>query len=179
MNEKRGTKILSKLRDLLNANVHPTVRDAGLSEAEARWLVHHRLLTLGDKNTWSKDKGATPFEDRYEVAEITDTALSHLGSSSVSPLPAMKKKRTKPSNTLWGRLFQEAGHQCAFCPETVVESLQIHHIDGNPSENNFENLILACATCHAKITTGVIPEADVRLKKRQLPKSSKNSSPPN
>jgi 5-methylcytosine-specific restriction endonuclease McrA len=80
----------------------------------------------------------------------------------------MKKKRTKLPNTLWGRLFQEAGHHCAFCDETVVSSLEIHHIDGNPSNNDFENLILACASCHKKITTGFISEADVRLKKRHL-----------
>ena len=88
----------------------------------------------------------------------------------------MKKRRTKSSNTLWGRLFQEAGHHCAFCPETVIESLQLHHIDEDPSNNNFENLILACASCHTKITAGVILEADVRIKKRQLAKSGANPS---
>lgn len=79
-----------------------------------------------------------------------------------------KNKRIKPSNTLWGRLFQEAGHHCAFCPEKEPASLQIHHIDENRSNNQIENLIMVCATCHAKITGRVIPESEVRSKKRQL-----------
>lgn len=78
-----------------------------------------------------------------------------------------KKARTRLSKTLEKRVFQEAGSKCAFCPETYIVSLQIHHIDGNPSNNAFENLILVCALCHTKITGGVISEEAVRLKKRQ------------
>jgi len=80
----------------------------------------------------------------------------------------MGKKRIKVSNTVWGKLFQEAGHHCAFCPEAVVSSLEIHHIDGNPVNDDLENLMLVCASCHKKITTRVTSEADVRQKKRQL-----------
>lgn len=78
------------------------------------------------------------------------------------------KVRTSLPKTLEKRVFQEAGSKCAFCPEAEVVSLQIHHIDGDPSNNAFENLILVCATCHAKITGGVISEEAVRQKKRQL-----------
>ena len=88
----------------------------------------------------------------------------------------LKKKRAKPSNRLWGQLFQEADHHCAFCPETVVESLQIHHIDEDRSNNDFKNLIMVCASCHTKITGGVIVETDVRLKKYQLGMPSKRPS---
>jgi 5-methylcytosine-specific restriction endonuclease McrA len=84
----------------------------------------------------------------------------------------VKKKRAKLSNTFWGKLFQEAGNHCAFCSEIEPSILQVHHIDGNPSNNDFTNLILACASCHAKITARIVSEADVRLKKNQLCKKT-------
>jgi 5-methylcytosine-specific restriction endonuclease McrA len=78
------------------------------------------------------------------------------------------KARTRLSKTLEKRVFQEASSRCALCPESEVVSLQIHHIDGDPSNNAFENLILVCASCHTKITAGIISEEAVRLRKRQL-----------
>lgn len=80
----------------------------------------------------------------------------------------MAKKRTAVSRTLEKRVYQQAGSSCAFCSEADVASLQVHHLDENPSNNSFENLLLVCANCHTKITAGVLSEADVRLKKRQL-----------
>ena len=78
------------------------------------------------------------------------------------------KRRTKIPKTLEKRVFQEAGSKCSFCPEAEVVSLEIHHIDGDPSNNAFGNLILVCASCHAKITGGAISKEAVCLKKRQL-----------
>ena len=57
---------------------------------------------------------------------------------------------------------------CGFCPEQEIASLQVHHIDSDPTNNILENLIIVCATCHTKITGGVISEADVRTKKREV-----------
>lgn len=73
------------------------------------------------------------------------------------------------------RVFQEAGSRCAFCPEAEISALEIHHMDGDPSNNAFENLILVCATCHSKITSGVISEPDIRFKKHQLPSGAPSS----
>jgi hypothetical protein len=80
----------------------------------------------------------------------------------------MAKKRQGLSKTTEKRAFQQAGSVCAFCPEHEIASLQIHHLDGNPSNNVFENLLVVCATCHTKITRGVISEADARAKKREI-----------
>jgi hypothetical protein len=109
MNEKRGIEVLARLRDLLGAGVHPTVRGASLTEAEARWLVPHRFITLGDKKTWVKDKDATPFEDRYEIAEITDAALSHLASSGSSPSPVVHTKVETAPVSVWSKIFRASG----------------------------------------------------------------------
>lgn len=80
----------------------------------------------------------------------------------------MTKKRTTLSKTTEKRVFQQAASRCVFCTEADVASLQVHHIDGDPSNNVVANLLLVCANCHTKITAGVLSEADVRLKKRQL-----------
>jgi 5-methylcytosine-specific restriction endonuclease McrA len=79
--------------------------------------------------------------------------------------PAKRPKR--PARTE-KQVWQEAGSRCVFCPERDVSALQVHHIDSNPTNNAFENLILACATCHAKITAGVFSEAEVITRKREL-----------
>jgi hypothetical protein len=80
----------------------------------------------------------------------------------------MPKKRVAISKTVEKRIFQEAQSRCVFCPESEVASLQIHHMDGDPSNNQASNLGLVCASCHTKITAAIISEADVRLRKRQL-----------
>ena len=87
-----------------------------------------------------------------------------------------KNKRISMSKTLEKRVYQEAGSKCVFCPEADVASLQIHHIDEDRANNDFENLILVCANCHTKITRRVLSEADVRIKKRQVATPDKNSS---
>ncbi len=87
-----------------------------------------------------------------------------------------KRKRIRMSKTLEKRVYQEAGSKCVFCPEAEVASLQIHHIDEDRANNDFDNLILVCANCHTKITRRVLSEADVRIKKRQVATLDKNSS---
>jgi hypothetical protein len=89
----------------------------------------------------------------------------------------MPKKRTKLPKTLEKRVFQEAGSKCAFCPESEVVALQIHHIDDDPSNNEFPNLILVCAACHAKITGGVLSVEEVRLRKQRFQKPDGTPKP--
>ena len=80
----------------------------------------------------------------------------------------MPKNRLTLSKTTEKRAFQEAASVCGFCREHEIASLQVHHIDGDPSNGTLENLLVVCASCHAKITRGVISEANVRTKKRQV-----------
>jgi hypothetical protein len=65
-------------------------------------------------------------------------------------------------------LYQEADNRCPFCGVADVPVLGIHHIDGNPSNNKIENLIVVCGNCHSKITCGEISPADVHAKKMEL-----------
>jgi len=79
-----------------------------------------------------------------------------------------QKNHPKLPKTKEKKIFQEANSSCAFCQESEIASLQIHHIDQVPNNNAMDNLLLVCANCHTKITGGVFSEADVRLKKRTL-----------
>jgi hypothetical protein len=80
----------------------------------------------------------------------------------------MAKKRPTLPKTLEKRAFQQAGSTCGFCTEREIASLQVHHIDWNPANNVLENLLVVCANCHTKISGGVICEANVRTKKREV-----------
>ena len=64
----------------------------------------------------------------------------------------------------------EAGHRCAIPTCRATSGLQIHHIDewAKVREHSFENLILLCATCHARITAGEIDRRSVMAYKANL-----------
>jgi len=66
------------------------------------------------------------------------------------------------------QLLQEADSQCPFCQDRDVSTFEFHHIDGDPSNNDLNNLIVVCSSCHTRITKGVPSEADVITKKREL-----------
>lgn len=44
-----------------------------------------------------------------------------------------------------------AGHTCCVC-RTKGKEVQIHHIDGNPSNNTLDNLAVVCLDCHSRVT---------------------------
>lgn len=86
--------------------------------------------------------------------------------------------RAKLPSRTQKQVYQEAGSRCVFCPERDVSALQIHHIDSDRANDAFENLILVCATCHTKITAGVISESEVVTKKRQLKSEPQTADAP-
>jgi HNH endonuclease. len=67
-------------------------------------------------------------------------------------------------------IFQEAASRCAFCGETSISTLEIHHIypleTGGSDEP--ENLILLCASCHDKVEAGQIRHTAVIQAKARL-----------
>lgn len=62
-------------------------------------------------------------------------------------------------------------HTCCICNEKGKD-VQIHHIDGNPGNNDISNLAVVCLDCHSKITgkrglgRAYTPE-EIRLFKRK------------
>jgi len=44
--------------------------------------------------------------------------------------------------------FVEQQGRCAYCGRSIQEGFHAHHVDGNPQNNDPENLILLCPDCH-------------------------------
>ncbi len=78
------------------------------------------------------------------------------------------KKRIQIPAKLKAILQKEINSICPFCDNEDVGHFQVHHIDEDPSNNNFENLIMLCPNCHSKITKGDISESKVKMTKLGL-----------
>jgi hypothetical protein len=80
-----------------------------------------------------------------------------------------KTRTTIPQATkVRAELQSETGSTCPFCDSTDVGHFEIHHINGDPSDNDTLNLILVCPTCHSKIEKGDLAPIDVKEKKIEL-----------
>jgi hypothetical protein len=83
---------------------------------------------------------------------------------------AHEKMRRRLPKRVEKLIFQEAASRCAFCGETSISTLEIHHID--PLETGGsdapENLILLCASCHDKVEVGQIRHTAVLQAKARL-----------
>jgi hypothetical protein len=65
-------------------------------------------------------------------------------------------------------LQKEIGSRCPFCANEDVEHFNVHHIDGDRSNDHPGNLIMICPICHSKIHNGDIAEPTVRQRKLYL-----------
>jgi hypothetical protein len=71
----------------------------------------------------------------------------------------LKTKHNQLPKTVRRWLIQERNSKCEICgwnnihPITQITPLQIHHIDGNSTNNNIENLQVLCPNCHALTPT--------------------------
>ncbi|MDE0084279.1 MAG: HNH endonuclease signature motif containing protein [Candidatus Poribacteria bacterium] len=61
----------------------------------------------------------------------------------------MTKTRKPIPNDIAAEVLFQAGNTCCVCRERE-KTVQIHHIDENPSHNVFENLAVLCLECHNK-----------------------------
>lgn len=62
-----------------------------------------------------------------------------------------KKRAQVPRNIADELLFRNR-HTCCIC-RSSGKHVQIHHIDGDPSNNTFSNLAVLCLDCHSKVTS--------------------------
>ncbi len=58
-------------------------------------------------------------------------------------IPIPEKHRAKM--LLW------ASRHCCFCGRQCTTNIVIHHIDGDPSNNDMDNLIAVCFDCHGEL----------------------------
>lgn len=79
-----------------------------------------------------------------------------------------KKKRISVPAKTKSLLQKEINSQCPFCESEDVDHFQIHHIDENPNNNDFSNLLMVCPLCHSKITKRDISKDEVEKIKKTL-----------
>jgi 5-methylcytosine-specific restriction endonuclease McrA len=99
-------------------------------------------------------------DDHNEVASVLRSLLPSAA--------AQGRRRPRLPTRVEKEVYQQAGSHCSFCSEHAVAALQVHHIDGNTCNNAVDNLLVLCASCHAKVTAGVIPLERVVARKQQL-----------
>ena len=67
------------------------------------------------------------------------------------------------------RLYGETDDSCALCGHREVNSLTIHHIDDDPANNVYENMVVLCHNCHQRHHQSKgISSADIERRKRLL-----------
>lgn len=67
------------------------------------------------------------------------------------------------------RLFVETDDSCAICGIRGVRALTEHHIDGDRSNNTYDNLIVLCHNCHHAHHNGKgLTEQQIVDRKRHL-----------
>ena len=85
------------------------------------------------------------------------------------------RKKIPQESKIRAELQKEISSCCPFCNSEEVGHFQIHHIDENPENNKFGNLLLLCSMCHSKITKGDILKTVVFQKKIELLAKSKTT----
>ena len=85
----------------------------------------------------------------------------------------MTKPRKSPSQRMRARLQREIGSECPFCGSQEVDTFEVHHLNEDPSDDCFENELMVCPICHAKITAGTISRDETMAKKVELAKCTK------
>jgi len=80
----------------------------------------------------------------------------------------VKKKRIPIPNPTKRDILIEAGYLCSVPKCHAEASLEFHHIDGNPANNNQENILLLCANHHSQATKGKIDRLACKKMKAKL-----------
>lgn len=126
MSESRAREILRLLRDMPASEVQPSVRSAGLTESQARFLDSKQLILLVDGMPWQRELAKnTPFEDRFLIVGISDIAIAWLATNLTPPEPiAVRIEAPKISQsakifrwsakTLWGWISAAIGAAILF-----------------------------------------------------------------
>lgn len=137
------------------------------------------------RNLGLKDAGGN-YKTAYQILQKHQVDTKHWSGSSWNKDKQLKdwSNYTKGS-TLKPHLIKQRGHKCESCHNHTWKNqlipLEVHHIDGNASNNTITNLQLVCCNCHALTNnyrgkklkgTGVTKNGKYPRKREELCQSS-------
>lgn len=99
---------------------------------------------------------------------LASLKIQQINSKIIKPDIKSLKKRPIIPYKVKTLLQKEINSECPFCKNEDVDHFQIHHIDNNPENNQSQNLLMLCPTCHSKITKNDISHAEVLKMKNSL-----------
>jgi hypothetical protein len=140
----------------------------------------HKPSCIGETacitGSWDNERIKEKFriiEERH-YSECPEYSKYIHNMQTIKKISLQKKTRLKipQENKVRAELQKEINSTCPFCISQEVGHFEIHHIDEDPSNNDRNNLLLLCPTCHSKITKGDISRTDVFKIKLKLITSS-------
>jgi len=84
-----------------------------------------------------------------KLKELLKPAFKESSKPARIPIPEEIKEQ----------VFERAGHKCQYCGNEI--SPQIHHIDGDRTNNNPKNLIVLCPNHHKESDLKAIPKSSL------------------
>lgn len=140
----------------------------------------HKPSCIGEtaciEGSWDSERTKEKFktlEERH-YSECPEYSKHIHNMEPIKKTSLVKKTRLKipQENKVRAELQKEINSTCPFCTGEEVGHFEIHHIDEDPSNNDRNNLLLLCPTCHSKITKNDISQAEVFKIKLKLITSS-------
>jgi len=74
----------------------------------------------------------------------------------------IKCEAVRPLLIKWRRETFSQSEHCIVCGETMSNTFDEHHLDGNEKNRCSENVVVLCASCHRIINKAKLPEDAVR-----------------
>lgn len=128
-------------------------RKAGLKAAETRRRKHEIWQEAG-RLSWKTRKKKELHKIQVKIGQRTALRRKDNIVAAKSFLMSLKKTNARED-------------VCIVCGESIVNSLDHHHLDGNNKNNDPHNLVTLCASCHRVLDKAKSPkETLLNLKER-------------
>lgn len=129
-------------------------------------MIPGKACTKGDYDKYYKNEKTRVIKSQH-FSECAEYNKYLFDNDKIYKQRKKSIRKTIPYKTK-ALLQKEIHSKCPFCDNKDVDHFQIHHINENPSNNEFDNLLMLCPICHSKITKKELTTEEVKLVKKNL-----------